>query len=216
MNIFKIALFGPQGSGKGTQAKMLSLKYNLPILATGDIFRKEIKNETELGKKVASLIKEGHLVPDKITNEIVLNELSGDKYKNGFILDGFPRNMAQLYNMEKENGLTHIFELEINDEEVIKRLSVRRICSKCGIIYSLKVKPPREEYVCDSCRGELILREDDKPEAIQKRLDIYHKETESVLNFYKEKGKVIKIDGAQSIEKVFEDIVKAIHGTSNN
>jgi len=102
MNIFKIALFGPQGSGKGTQAKMLSLKYNLPILATGDIFRKEIKNETELGKKVASLIKEGHLVPDKITNEIVLNELSGDKYKNGFILDGFPRNMAQLYNMEKD------------------------------------------------------------------------------------------------------------------
>jgi adenylate kinase len=205
-----IVLFGPQGSGKGTQAELLASKYNLPILATGDIFRREIKNETELGRKVTSLIKEGNLVPDEITNEIVLSELQKEKYKNGFILDGFPRNMIQLKELEKENALTHVFELEINDEEVIKRMGTRRICEKCGAIYSLGVKPPKQESVCDSCGGALILRGDDKPEAIQKRLDIYHKETEPVLNFYREKGRAIKINGARPIEKVFEDIVKAI------
>jgi len=163
-----------------------------------------------LGKLVSSLIKDGKLVPDEITVKIVLRELCGEKYKNGFILDGFPMNIAQSNELEKENGLTHVFELEIGDEEVKRRLSDRRICSKCGAIYSLTVKPSKQESICDSCDGALILREDDKPEAIQKRLNIYRKETKPVLNFYKEKGKVVKVDGAQSIEKVFEDICKAI------
>lgn len=210
MNIFKIALFGPQGSGKGTQAEMLSVKYGLPILATGNIFRREIKEKTELGQLVSSLIKEGNLVPDEITNRIVLGELEDEKYKNGFILDGFPRNIIQLTELEKRNELTHVIELEIADEEVIKRLGTRRICEKCDAIYSLGIKPPKQESICDSCGGNLILRDDDKSEAIQKRLDIYHKETEPVLNFYRADGRAIKINGSQPIEKVFEDIVKAI------
>ncbi len=203
-------MFGPQGSGKGTQAEMLAKKYNLPVLSTGDIFRREIKNQTEIGKLVESLINGGRLVPDEITDKIVLGELAKEKYKNGFILDGYPRNMNQLAALEKNIGLDWAIMLTISDEEVIKRLASRRVCSNCGAIYNVLNKPPRKEDVCDLCGGKLIMRDDDKPEAIKKRLAIFHTETEPVLAYYKDKNKLVEIIGAGSIEEVFEKIIEEI------
>jgi len=203
----KIAMFGPQGSGKGTQAAMLAEKYNLPALSTGDIFRSEIKKQTDLGKSVESLINGGRLVPDEITNKIVLGELAKEKYKNGFILDGYPRNMNQLAALEKNIGLDWAILLAISDEEVVKRLASRRVCSNCGAIYNILNKPPQKEEVCDLCGEKLLMRDDDKPEAIKKRLAIFHTETEPVLAYYKEKNKLIEIVGAGSIEEVFEEII---------
>lgn len=206
----KIVIFGPQGSGKGTQAKMLSQKYNIPILAPGEIFRKEIKNGTELGQLVTSFINAGQLVPDEITNKIVFKELTNDKYHNGFILDGYPRNMRQLEDLEKSINITHAIELMISDDEAIKRLSNRRICSECGAIYHLQNKPPKKVEICDICGGKLIIRDDDKPEVIKKRLEIYHQETEPLLNYFFERKKLIRVNGEQSIGKVFQDIINAI------
>lgn len=205
--LLKIVLFGPQGSGKGTQAEMLAKKYNLPTLSTGEVFRQEIKKQTELGKLAGDLINKGQLVPDEIINGIVLGELSTSKYQNGFILDGYPRNIKQLDVLEKNVGLGLAVFLEISDEEVQKRLAGRRICSGCGAIYNILNKPSREEGVCDLCGGKLITRDDDMPEAIDRRLQIYHAKTEPIINYYAEKGKLIKVDGIGPIEKVFENIV---------
>jgi adenylate kinase len=208
--VLRIVLFGPQGSGKGTQAEMLAKKYNLPVLATGDIFRREIKNQTELGELAASLINQGKLVPDEITNKIIIDELTKEKYKNGFILDGYPRNMRQLEDLEKSVGVTYAIELMVSDSEAVKRLGGRRICSKCGAIYHLQNKPAKKIDICDVCGGKLIVRDDDKPEAIKKRLKICHQETEPILNYYFERKKLIRVNGEQPIEKVFEDILSAL------
>lgn len=202
----KIAMFGPQGSGKGTQAEMLAKKYNLPTLSTGEVFRKEIKNQTELGKLADNLINKGQLVPDEITNKIVQNELGTPKYQNGFILDGYPRNTNQLEFLEKNIGLDLAILLEIDDEEVQKRLASRRVCPKCGAIYNILNKPPRQDEICDICGERLLTRDDDKPEFITRRLEIYHAETEPIINYYDKKGKLIKVNGVGSMEKVFENI----------
>lgn len=202
----KLALFGPQGSGKGTQAEMLAKKYDLEILSTGEVFRQEIKKQTELGKLAASLINKGQLVPDEITDKIVLGELAAPKYQDGFILDGYPRNMNQLAVLEKNIGLDWAISLEINDEEVQKRLASRRVCPKCGAIYNVLNKPPRQDEICDVCGENLITRDDDKPEAIAKRLQIYHAETEPIINYYSEREKLIKVNGGVPIEKVFAEI----------
>jgi adenylate kinase len=206
----KIALFGPQGSGKGTQAEMLAKKYNLAILSTGEVFRQEIKRQTELGRLAASLINQGQLVPDEITDKIVLGELATPKYQNGFILDGYPRNMNQLAVLEKNIGLDLAILLEINDEEVQERLASRRVCPKCGAIYNILNKPPEQDEVCDVCGEHLVTRDDDKAEAIAKRLQIYHAETEPIVNYYDGKGKLIKVNGVGSIEKVFAEIENKI------
>jgi adenylate kinase len=206
----KIALFGPQGSGKGTQAEMLAEKYNLPVLSPGEIFRKEIKNKTELGKLADSFISGGQLVPDEITNKIVQGELAEPKYRAGFILDGYPRNMNQLVVLEKNVGLDFAIELAVSDGEVIKRLASRRVCSNCGAIYNILDKPPREEGICDLCGGRLEAREDDRPEAIGRRLAIYHQETEPVLDYYAGKKKLIEVEGFAPIEKVFKEIVEKL------
>lgn len=203
----KLALFGPQGSGKGTQAEMLAKKYGLPVLSTGEIFRKEIKNKTELGKLADSFINGGQLVPDEITDKIVQGELAGPKYRAGFVLDGYPRNMNQLVALEKNIKLDFAIELVVSDDEVIKRLVSRRVCSGCGAIYNILDKPPRKEGICDLCGGRLVAREDDKPDAIARRLAIYHQETEPILDYYAGKKKLIKVDGTGPIEKVSEEII---------
>ncbi len=208
--LLKIAVFGSPGSGKGTQAEMLGKKYNLPVLAVGDIFRREIKTKTNLGKLIAALINQGELVPNEITNKIIMSELEQKKYRKGFILDGYPRNKEQLKIIEQLNTLTHAIELKVSDDEVIKRLSGRRICPKCGAIYHIKNKPPKKEGVCDACGSQLVVRDDDQPEAIKKRLETYHQETEPVLDYFFEKKKLIRVNGEQSIEKVFEEIVKKL------
>ncbi|MFZ5364204.1 MAG: adenylate kinase family protein [Patescibacteria group bacterium] len=206
----KLGLFGPQGSGKGTQAEMLAKKYNLAILSTGEVFRQEIKKKTELGELAASLINHGRLVPDEITDKIVLAELFTPKYKNGFILDGYPRNTNQLEVLEKNIGLDWAILLEIGDEEVKKRLTSRRVCPKCGAIYNILNKPPRQNEICDACGESLVVRDDDKPEAITKRLQIYHTDTEPIIDYYKEKEKLIVVNGADPIEKVFGEIDKKL------
>ncbi len=189
---------------------MLAKKYNLAILSTGEVFRQEIKKKTELGELAASLINHGRLVPDEITDKIVLAELFTPKYKNGFILDGYPRNTNQLEVLEKNIGLDWAILLEIGDEEVKKRLTSRRVCPKCGAIYNILNKPPRKNEICDACGESLVVRDDDKPEAITKRLQIYHTDTEPIIDYYKEKEKLIVVNGADPIEKVFGEIDKKL------
>lgn len=205
-----IVLFGPQGSGKGTQVELLSKRYDLPVLAPGDIFRKEIKSQTKIGKLVKSYVEQGKLVPDEITNEIIIGELKSKKYKNGFILDGYPRNLTQLKVLEKSVNISHVVELIVSDKEVVSRLSGRLICSKCGKIYHIRNKPPKKEGICDICGGTLQMREDDKPKVVKKRLEIYHRQTEPLLNYYSEKKILIRINGEQLIGKVFDDIVSGL------
>lgn len=210
-----IVLFGPQGSGKGTQAELLSKKYKIPHLVIGDILRKEIKAQTEIGKVAMSYINQGKLVPDQLVNKIVRNEIKKPKYKNGFILDGYPRNLVQLKFLEKLVNLSYIFELAISDKAVISRLSGRLVCENCGAVYHIKNKPPFKKGICDVCGGRLVVREDDRPEVIRRRLTIYHKETEPLLTFYFKKVKLIKINAEQPIEKVFRDVVTELEKTWN-
>ncbi len=206
----KIAIFGSQGSGKGTQAEMLAKKYNLGVFSTGEFFRQEIKKQTELGKLADSLINRGQLVPDEIVNKIILSELSIPKYQGGFILDGYPRNKNQIEFLEKNIGLDLAILLMISDEEVQKRLAGRRVCPECGAIYNILNKPPRQGEICDICGERLAVRDDDKPEFIAKRLQIYHTETEPIINYYEKKEKLIKINGVEPIKKVFDNIVKEL------
>ncbi len=205
----KLVMLGPQGSGKGTQAEMLSKKFNIPHVSTGDIFRENIKNQTNLGKEITSYVNSGKLVPSEVTNKVMENELKKGKYNKGYVLDGYPRDMQQAEFLDKIDEIDFAVLVDISDKETIKRLSSRRQCIKCGKIYgSVNLEEGQKE--CKECGGELIQREDDKPEAIKKRLEEYHNKTKPLINFYEEKCKLKKIDGEQSIEKVNGDILAAI------
>jgi len=205
-----IILFGPQGSGKGTQAKLSSEKYSIPHISTGDIFRENIKNKTKLGQKVEKLINEGNLVPDEITNEIVKNRLKKDDCKNGFILDGFPRNIKQAEFLDTFTNIDLALEIWISDEEAIKRIGLRRTCPKCGAIYHLTHIAPKEEGLCDKCGTSLIIREDDKEESIKKRLITYHNETEKLIEYYQKKKVAQKVDGTGSVQEVNDRVSEII------
>ena len=206
MPIFKIAMFGVQGAGKGTQARLISQEYHIPVIAPGDIFREEIRKGTELGKKVAEYIDKGQLAPNEITNQIVLTKLQSPECQKGFILDGYPRNLSQVGALNRFIELTHVFNIKISDQEAITRMSGRRICPQCGRIYHLKFDPPKKDEICDECGAKLYQRVDDTPEAIQERLKIYHQETEPILDFYRAKKILYDINGEQDIKKVFQDI----------
>ena len=205
-----IIIFGPQGSGKGTQAKILSDKFNIPHISTGVIFRTHIKKQTKIGKKIATLINNGDLVPDEITNSIIKKWLKKANAKNGFILDGYPRDLAQAKYLSTITNLTFALEIWISDIVAIERISQRRICSKCKSVYHLVSKPPKNEQTCDICHGDLIVRQDDKPNAVKKRLDLYHSKTESLIEFYKKLKIFHQIDGEKSITKVSEKILKTV------
>jgi len=204
-----LIIIGPQGSGKGTQAGMISEKYNIPQIATGDIFREHLKKKTKLGKLAASYMNKGNLVPDDVVIKIVEDRLKKDDCKNGFILDGFPRNLNQAQALDKITKIELVFEIAVSEEVSIKRISGRRSCV-CGATYHIHNIPPKKENICDKCGKELFQRDDDKAEAIKKRLAIYHEETQPVIDFYDEKGIVRKMDGEEPIETVFEDISKEI------
>ncbi len=198
----KLVFIGPQGSGKGTQAKIVSEKLNIPHISTGDLLR---NCEEELKERVNSFINKGELIPNGLMIEILKKRISKDDCKYGFILDGFPRNLEQAKELEKNITIDKYIEISISDEEAVKRLSGRRNCNKCGAIYNVNTSPkPEKEGICDKCCGKLYQREDDTEEAIKKRLDVYHKETEPIL----ENLPSIKIDGEKSIEEVSEDILK--------
>ncbi len=201
-----ILFIGPQGSGKGTQAELLSKKLSIPYISTGNIFRENIVNETELGKMAKKFIDEGKLVPDEVTNNIVKDRLAKEDVKSGFIFDGYPRNLFQADFFDNIAKLDKVFEIYVSDKESIRRLADRRSC-KCGAVYHLKYNPPKVPNKCDKCGGELFIREDDKEEKIKERLRIYHNETERLLNYYDKKGILITIDGEQPIAKVHSDVM---------
>lgn len=205
-----IILFGPQGSGKGTQASLIHKNFHIPHISTGDIFRENIKNETELGKKVQQIISEGHLVPDEITNEIVKDRLEKEDCQNGFVLDGFPRNLKQAEFLDSFIKIDLALEIWISDEEAVERIGLRRTCSECGSVYHLTHIVPKKEGICDKCGGELIIREDDQEGAIKKRLKTYHEQTEDIIDHYKQLKVYNRIDGMRSIEDVNTEVTKLL------
>jgi len=201
---------GPQTSGKGTQAGLLAKESGLPILTTGNILRAKKHSGDEEGKLIASFIDKGNLVPDELIDKIVREELREEKYKNGVILDGYPRNLHQAEELEKFLSVDKVIFLDVPDGLVVKRMSARRVCGKCGENFNLISKPPRKHGVCDVCGGGLIQREDDTEQAIAVRLNIYHELTEPLINHYKLSGKLVGVDGTKEIESVYQEVMKGI------
>lgn len=204
-------LLGPPGAGKGTQAKKMVTDYGLVHVSTGDIFRENIKNETELGKKVKDILARGELVDDQLTNGLVFDRLSKDDVKNGFLLDGYPRNLVQAKALDewlKENGLevNNVLDIQVAPEILVKRISGRRVCPSCGHSYHIVNEPPKKEGICDQCGSDIIQRPDDCEETVKSRINIYEEQTKPLVDYYEKQGKVLYFDGSQSIDKVYNDV----------
>lgn len=197
-------MIGPQGAGKGTQADKLSTELNIPVFSTGDLYRKEIAEATPLGKKAKELIDEGKLVPDSVTDELVQKTLKDADISRGYILDGYPRNIAQLEAYLNFDQPTYAVFIDLADEDAVARLAGRRICEGCGKIYHVTNNPSKVADICDECDGTLVQRDDDQSEAIKERLRIYHDNTEPMLARLEELGVLRRIDGAGSIEEVYD------------
>ena len=211
----KIVMLGAPGAGKGTQAIKIADKYGIPHVSTGDIFRANIKGGTELGKKAKSYIDKGELVPDEVTIGMLLGRIAEEDCKDGYVLDGFPRTIPQAESLtkalaEKGEKLDYAIDIEVPDDNIVKRMSGRRACPKCGATYHIVYAAPKVPNVCDNCGSELIIRSDDKPETVQDRLSVYHKQTEPLIAYYKEEGILRTVDGTQDLPKVFEDVVKIL------
>ena len=206
-----LILLGAPGAGKGTQAELLMEKLSIPGISTGNMLREAIKNGTELGKKVKSYMDGGLLVPDELIMGIVAERVAEPDCANGFMLDGVPRTLAQAEALDAAGvRIDHVVSIEIDDSVIEGRMTGRRVCSACGASYHVVANPPKTEGVCDSCCGELIIRKDDAPETVRKRLEVYHAQTEILMDYYGKQGKVRHIQGDQSIEGANEDILKAI------
>ena len=208
----KIIMLGAPGAGKGTQAKQIADKYSIPHISTGDIFRANIKNGTELGKKAKQYMDQGALVPDELTCDLVMDRIQQDDCKNGFVLDGFPRTIPQAEALdaalEKINEkMDYAIDVDVPDENIVNRMSGRRACLNCGATYHLISIPPKVEGICDRCGSEIVLREDDKPETGQKRLKVYHEQTQPLIDYYKNQGILKSVDGTQPMDEVFKAIV---------
>ena len=199
---------GPPGAGKGTLAAQVAEEYKIPQISTGDIFRENIKNQTELGKKVKAIMDAGGLVGDDVVLEIVEDRLKKDDCKNGFILDGFPRTIPQAEAFEKLGIDVKVVNFEVNNDLIIARLSNRRVCKSCKANFNVKFMPPKVEGVCDKCGGELFTREDDKLESITHRLEVYRKETDPLIDFYRNLNKMTDIDSARDSQEVLVDFRK--------
>ena len=211
----KIIMLGAPGAGKGTQAKKIAAKYQIPHISTGDIFRANIKNGTELGLKAKSYMDAGGLVPDEITIGMLLDRIKEDDCQKGYVLDGFPRTIPQAESLTK--ALTELGDkidwavnVDVPDENIISRMSGRRACLGCGQTYHIVYNAPKTENVCDTCGQELVLRDDDKPETVKKRLDVYHDQTQPLIDYYKNEGILAEVDGTKDMEEVFQDIVNIL------
>ncbi|MCR4595882.1 MAG: adenylate kinase [Lachnospiraceae bacterium] len=207
----KIIMLGAPGAGKGTQAKMIADKYGIPHVSTGDIFRANIKNGTELGKQAKAYMDKGELVPDELTVKILLDRVAQDDCKNGYVLDGFPRTIPQAEVLDKEldrlgESIDYAIDVDVPDENIVKRMGGRRACVTCGATYHIEHVPPKKEGICDNCGGELILRDDDKPETVQNRLNVYHTQTQPLIDFYNAKGVLREVDGTKDMMEVFDSI----------
>lgn len=211
----RIVLLGSPGSGKGTQASKITGKYNIPHISTGDIFRENIKNKTSIGIEAIKFIDKGHLVPDELTLKIVEDRFIQPDCAEGFLLDGFPRTLFQAEALEvelRESGkkLDAVINLDVRNETIISRMTGRRVCSKCGATYNLTFNKPTVDSVCDSCGGDLIIRDDDKLETVTNRLKVYKTETQPLIDFYKKKGILITVNGELDTAVVFQNICKAL------
>lgn len=211
----KLVILGPPGAGKGTQAEYIVDKYNIPHISTGDIFRENIKNNTELGKKAKSYMDKGLLVPDELVIALVEDRLNKDDAKNGFLLDGFPRTVAQAVSLDsildKNNErLTKVINISVDPEILIERAVGRRVCKTCGMTYHVKFNPPKEDGICDKDGTKLIQRDDDTEETVKTRISVYFDQTAPLIDYYRAQNLLIDIDGAKDIDKVFEDIVTGL------
>ena len=211
----KIIMLGAPGAGKGTQAKMIADKFGIPHISTGDIFRANIKNGTDLGKKAKEYMDKGQLVPDELTVEILLDRVANDDCKNGYVLDGFPRTIPQADVLDKEltklgDKVDFAINLDVPDENIVRRMSGRRACLKCGATYHIEHIPPKTEGICDTCGSELVQRDDDKPETVKKRLEVYYAQTFPLIEYYEKQGLVRTVDSTGGLETALSDILKAI------
>lgn len=211
----KIIMLGAPGAGKGTQAKMIAEKCGIPHISTGDIFRANIKNGTELGAKAKEYMDKGLLVPNELVCDLVVDRIQQADCEKGYILDGFPRTIPQAEALENalnaiEQKLDYAIDIDVPDENIINRMSGRRACVGCGATYHVLFNPTKVEGKCDVCGESLILRDDDKPETVKKRLDVYHTQTQPLIDFYTERKVLVEVDGTQSMDKVFDDIMKIL------
>ena len=211
----KIIMLGAPGAGKGTQAIKIAEKYGIPHISTGDIFRANIKNGTELGKKAKEYMDKGSLVPDELTCDLVVDRIHQDDCANGFVLDGFPRTIPQAEALDealtKDNEkMDFAIDIEVPDDSIVKRMGGRRACVNCGATYHVVSAPPKVEGICDHCGGKLTIRDDDKPETVQHRLSVYHEQTQPLIDFYKKAGILHSVDGTKQLDEVFADVVKIL------
>ena len=206
-----LILLGAPGAGKGTQAEIICAKLNIPSISTGNILRAAVKEGTEMGLKAKSFMDAGALVPDEVIIGILKERLAQPDCANGFILDGVPRTLAQAEALEAKGvRIDHVISIEVDDSEIESRMTGRRVCPKCGASYHIVANPPKKDGICDACGSELIVRKDDAPETVRKRLEVYHASTEVLKDFYGKLGRLRTVNGSQSIEGANEDILKAI------
>lgn len=211
----KIIMLGAPGAGKGTQAKKIADKYQIPHISTGDIFRANIKDGTELGKKAKAYMDQGLLVPDDLTLELIMDRFQKPDCKDGYVLDGFPRTIPQAEALtealeRKGETIDYAVNVEVPDSNIVDRMSGRRACLSCGSTYHIVYAPTKVEGICDRCGEKLVLREDDKPETVKNRLDVYHSQTQPLIDYYTKQGKMAEVDGTQDVEDVFQAIVKIL------
>lgn len=207
----KIIMLGAPGAGKGTQAKLISEEYKIPHVSTGDIFRANIKNGTELGMEAKKYMDQGLLVPDELTVKILLDRVAQEDCKNGYVLDGFPRTIPQAQVLEEAldklgEKIDYAINVDVPDENIVRRMSGRRACLKCGATYHIEHIPPKTEGICDTCGSELVLRDDDRAETVQNRLKVYHDQTQPLIDFYTQKEVLKNVDGTMDMQDVFKAI----------
>ena len=211
----KIIMLGAPGAGKGTQAKMIAAKYGIPHISTGDIFRANIKNGTELGAKAKEYMDKGLLVPDELVVDLVIDRFKEPDCEKGYVLDVFPRTIPQAEALDKAltaigESVDYAINVEVPDENIVRRMGGRRACVGCGATYHIVYSPTKEEGKCDTCGGELIIRDDDKPETVQNRLAVYHEQTQPLIDYYTNKGIIAEVDGTVDMNDVFDAIVKIL------
>ena len=211
----KIIMLGAPGAGKGTQAKKIAEKYQIPHISTGNIFRANSKNGTELGKKAKTYMDQGLLVPDELVCDLVVDRVKQEDCKNGYILDGFPRTIPQAESLDAAlaalgESMDYAINVEVPDENIVNRMSGRRACVGCGATYHVVYAPTKKEGICDACGAELILRDDDKPETVQKRLSVYHEQTQPLIDYYRNKGILKDVDGTMEMDAVFQAITEIL------
>ena len=208
----KLIMLGAPGAGKGTQAKRIAAKYGIPHISTGDIFRANIKNGTELGKKAQTYMDQGLLVPDELVCDLVVDRIQQSDCEKGYVLDGFPRTIPQAEALTAAleklgTGIDYAINVEVPDANILNRMGGRRACLGCGATYHVEFNAPKQEGICDTCGAELVLRDDDKPETVKNRLNVYHEQTQPLIDYYTKAGKLAEVDGTKDMDDVFAAIV---------